>query len=139
MENERICIKCNKELHDKEGYCSNCGMISGKLKKGTLFIKAKNVVPLGYFMILIGIGIIVAISVLLFNEVNLSTSLVGGLYGFGSVPIIMGFTMIKKWHEFINSRKNELKDDKDSLYCKYCYTALEKESNYCYFCGSKIK
>jgi RNA polymerase subunit RPABC4/transcription elongation factor Spt4 len=139
IENERVCAKCNRVLHDNEGFCSNCGKITVKPKKGTIIIKTNNALPLGICLILIGIGIILIISILLTNGINYNSSGVDGLYGLGFAFIVLGVVLIKKRHELIINKKAEFKNDMNSIYCKYCYTVLDEGSNYCYFCGSKIK
>ena len=139
MENERVCVKCNKVLHNNEGYCSNCGMLSAKPVKGTIIIKVNSALPLGFCLILIGICIIIIMSILLINGVSFDSRVLGYLYGLGIVFIVIACTLIKKQREFIHSRKRELKNDRNLIYCQYCNTVLDETSNYCYFCGAKNK
>lgn len=139
IDNQRICIKCNKVLHDKEGYCSKCGKLSGKPLKGTILIRSSNILPAGLCLIIIGVGIIVISGILHIKGAGLLFSMKNILFGLGLPPIILGYILIKKQREFRNIKKAEIENDINSVYCKYCYTVLDPGSNYCYFCGSKDK
>ncbi len=135
MEEKRYYTKCNRSMKDNEGFCTNCSVLSGTIQKGTLLIRASNIIPVGIISIILGISICTLIVVLSLKGISLGR-LTGGLFTIGFVPILIGSIMIIKWRQSINMKKAETINNLNSRYCRYCHSTIDEESRYCSFCGS---
>ena len=132
-----VCIYCGQYMGEKDAYCCKCGKISSVVKeqnKGKIFIRLDKVIPTGIIITLIG-----ACLLLLFIFVFSGDFVVLGL----AVAIsVIGVTIIVKFKEAIKfARSNSIVngDNISVQKCKYCFSLLSADGQYCTLCGSKYK
>lgn len=137
-DSSRVCSKCKKSLEKNEAYCTYCGTISGKPKKGTIIIQPDKIKIFILAFLVTGI-ILLLTSVILIIKYN---NIVSILFGIAVSFITIGLALMKANNQIVNSLKEKNKlspTDINHNHCKYCDTVYESGWSYCYFCGSKIK
>lgn len=137
-DSSRICNKCKKSLDENEAYCTYCGTLSGKPKKGTIIIRPERIKLVAITFLVIGILLLITgvILILVFKDV------VAILFGLAISCITIGIALIKANNQFVNTFKEKnvpLSIDTNHKHCEYCSTVIEDRYIYCYLCGSKIK
>ena len=127
------CNYCGQLTYDKGIYCPKCGRIPKVLKEnnnGILTIRLDKIIPVGISIIAISVLVLLLI---IFIKPN--------LFGLPVAISFIGITILAKRKSAIDfARLNAItvNEDKPENKCRYCYSQLYNDAQYCTFCGSKI-
>ena len=127
------CNYCGHTLCNKGICCPKCGKISHKTKdnKGRIHIPLDKIIPSGILMITSSIFLFLLI--IFINPMFL---------GFSIGIFVVGVMLLVKYKEVVKaSRLNAISIDNElsEFKCKYCFSQLYTEAQFCTLCGSKVR